>query len=87
MNSSRESPNTRRGDGWKLTDRARNDRQFARSLFVAEDIGVGEAFTPENLRVVRPGHGLPPKYYETLLGKRVNRDVAKGTGVSWDLIG
>jgi len=40
----------------------------------------------ENLRVVRPGMGLSPKYYETLLGKKVNRDLKKGTAVSWDIL-
>ncbi|ABZ83332.1 neub family protein with antifreeze-like domains, putative [Heliomicrobium modesticaldum Ice1] len=57
-----------------------------RSLYVAEDMAAGELFTAQNLRVVRPGHGLPPKYYETLLGRAVNRPVAKGTPVTWDVL-
>ena len=59
---------------------------FRRSLYVAEDMAAGDVFTPRNLRIVRPGHGLPPKYYDVLLGKRVRRNVAKGTRVTWDLI-
>jgi N-acetylneuraminate synthase len=47
---------------------------------------AGEAFTKENLRSVRPGSGLPPKHYDTVLGKRVNRDAQKGTPVTWDLL-
>jgi N-acetylneuraminate synthase len=69
------------------TGRERASLQFRRSLYVARDMRTGEAFTPESLRAIRPGSGLPPKHYSTLLGKRVNRDVRKGTPVTWDLIG
>jgi len=61
--------------------------QFRRSLYVSRDMKVGEAFTQENLRSIRPGFGLPPKYYGNVLGKRVNRDVPRGTPVTWDLLG
>lgn len=57
-----------------------------RSLYIGEDMKAGDVLTPQNLRRIRPGHGLAPKYYEMLLGKRVSRDVAKGTPVSWELI-
>ena len=58
-----------------------------RSLYIAQDMKAGEALTPENLRAIRPGSGLEPKFYELLLGKRVNRDVSLGAPMSWDLIG
>ncbi|MDJ0641197.1 MAG: pseudaminic acid synthase [Erythrobacter sp.] len=61
-------------------------RQFRRSLYVAEDMAKGEAFTEANLRSVRPGFGLSPRHFDVLLGKRVNRALTKGTPVSWDLI-
>jgi len=61
--------------------------QFRRSLYVAQDMRAGDAFTPENLRVVRPGLGLAPKYYDELLGKRINRDAPKGTPMDWGLVG
>lgn len=61
-------------------------QQFRRSLYVVEDMKAGDPLTPGNLRAIRPGLGLPPKYIETLLGKRVSRDVARGTAMSWDLI-
>jgi len=61
-------------------------RIFRRSLYVAQDMEAGEAFTPQSLRSVRPGFGLAPKHYDVLLGKRVNRTLAKGTPVSWDQI-
>lgn len=60
--------------------------KFRRSLYVAKDMKAGEVFTEENLRIIRPGYGLEPKYYDIVLGKRVNRDVKKGTPVSWDII-
>lgn len=59
---------------------------FRRSLYVTEDMRLGEVFTARNLRAIRPGYGLPPKYLEVLLGKRVNRDVGRGTPASWDLL-
>lgn len=61
--------------------------KFRRSLYVAKDMRAGEVFTGENLRAIRPGFGLPPKYYDFLLGKKVKRDVKKGTPVSWDILG
>ncbi|HWR83511.1 MAG TPA: pseudaminic acid synthase [Candidatus Deferrimicrobium sp.] len=69
------------------TENEKRSLQFRRSLYVAEDIAVGEVFTAANLKAIRPGFGLPPKYYDELLGKRVTRDVKKGTPVSWELIG
>ena len=60
---------------------------FRRSLYVAKDMVAGDIFTKENLRIVRPGMGLPPKYYEQFLGRKVKLDVKKGTAISWDLLG
>jgi N-acetylneuraminate synthase len=61
-------------------------RQFRRSLYVAEDMAAGDAFTPQNLRSVRPGFGLAPRHYDVLLGKQINCALTKGTPVSWDVI-
>ena len=60
--------------------------RFRRSLYVAEDMRAGEAFTAKNLRVVRPGLGLPPKHFEEVLGRRVRAATPRGTPLSWDLI-
>jgi sialic acid synthase SpsE len=60
---------------------------FRRSLYVGRDMKAGEAFTKDNLRSIRPGYGLPPKYYDSVLGKRVVRDVPKGTPITWELLG
>jgi N-acetylneuraminate synthase len=65
----------------------RSSLVFRRSLYIAEAMKRGERLTISNLRAVRPGLGLPPKYYDALLGKRVTRDVEKGTPMAWDLIG
>ena len=54
---------------------------FRRSLYVAEDMKAGEVFTKYNLRSLRPGHGLSPKFYEIILGRRVRSDTPKGTPV------
>jgi N-acetylneuraminate synthase len=60
--------------------------QFRRSLYVSEDMKKGELFTGENVRIVRPGYGLPPKYFDFIIGKRVGTDVKKGTPISWDMV-
>lgn len=60
---------------------------FRRSIYVAENLKAGDVLTPENLRCVRPGKGLPPKYYDLLLGRRLNQDVKKGTPMAWGLVG
>jgi len=60
--------------------------QFRRSLYVVREMKAGEVFTEENLRTIRPGLGLEPKYYENLLGKKISRDVKRGTPVTWDLV-
>jgi pseudaminic acid synthase len=69
------------------TEAERKSLVFRRSLYVAEDMRAGEAFNAQNLRVVRPGSGLHPRFYEQLMGKRVIRDVDKGTPVGWHLLG
>lgn len=68
------------------TEKEMASLQFRRSLYVAKDMEAGDVFNTENLRSVRPGLGLPPKYYEALLGKPVRCLVKKGTPVRWDLI-
>jgi pseudaminic acid synthase len=61
-------------------------RVFRRTLYVAKDMKAGDPLTAENLRIVRPGYGLPPKYYDIVLGKRINKDAVAGTPMSWDLL-
>ncbi len=68
------------------TEAEKKSLVFRRSLYVACDMRAGDVLTKENLRVIRPGHGLAPKYFDLLLGKRVARDVAKGSPCTWGLI-
>jgi len=65
----------------------KNSLVFRRSLYVVADMRAGEVLSPANLRAIRPGHGLAPGLYDTLMGKRVARDVRRGTPMSWDLLG
>ncbi|MDD5250753.1 MAG: pseudaminic acid synthase [Rhodocyclaceae bacterium] len=59
---------------------------FRRSLYVVKDMKAGEEFSPANVRPIRPGYGLPPKYLDVILGKKARRDIATGTPLSWELI-
>lgn len=68
------------------TEAEQNARLRRRSLYIGEDMGAGEILTSKNLRRIRPGHGLAPKYYDLLLGKRVNQAVDKGTPMAWNLV-
>lgn len=60
---------------------------FRRSLYIAEDMKKGDELTGKNLRIVRPGLGLAPKYYDVILGRQVNQDLKKGTALKWSIIG
>ena len=62
-------------------------RMFRRSIYVARDMKAGEVLGEHNVRVVRPSLGLPPRFLEVVLGKRVNRDLAAGTPLDWSHIG
>ena len=64
---------------YELTDRQKTGRCFARSLYVAEDMKAGDVITEKNVRSVRPGYGLHPKYYYDIIGKIINKDLFKGT--------
>lgn len=68
------------------TQEEKSSLQFRRSLYISEDMKKGEILTEKNLRVVRPGYGLPPKYYDMLLGKKVNQTLKKGTPFHWDYV-
>lgn len=60
-------------------------RVFRRSLYIAEDVAAGQELTAANMRAVRPGYGLPPKFLNALLGKRVARSLSAGTPVDWSI--
>jgi len=59
---------------------------YRRSIYVSEDLKPGDVLTRENLRRIRPGKGLSPKYYDMLLGRQVKQAVKKGTPMRWELL-
>ena len=61
-------------------------RVFKRSIYVAQPIAAGEAFTADNLRIIRPGDGLLPRYWDVVLGRRAVRDLRPGTPLAWDAL-
>lgn len=69
------------------TEAEKPSMKFRRSLYITKNMKAGEVLTEENLRSIRPGMGLAPKYLDHLLGKRVNTNVMSGTPMSWDLVG
>jgi pseudaminic acid synthase len=69
------------------TEAERKSLQFRRSLYVVEDIKAGDVLTRENVRAIRPGLGLPTKFFDIVLGKTVKVAVGRGTALAWDLIG
>ncbi len=60
---------------------------YRRSLYIVQDIKSGYVLTKENVRAIRPGLGLPSKYLDILIGRTVNRDLQKGTALTWEVIG
>ncbi|MEC2159774.1 pseudaminic acid synthase [Virgibacillus halodenitrificans] len=64
---------------YELTDKKMKSREFSRSLFVVKDIKEGEVFTEENVRSIRPGYGLAPKYSKRVYGSTTSQDIKKGT--------
>jgi len=69
-----------------IGDSEEKSKIFRRSLYVADDMDKGDVLTEENLSIVRPGLGLPPKYYELLIGRTITKDVTMGTPMTWDLV-
>jgi N-acetylneuraminate synthase len=68
------------------TEAEKKSLRHRRSLYIVKDLKAGELLTPENIRAIRPGLGLAPKYLHLILGKRVNCNVTKGTALNWELI-
>lgn len=60
--------------------------EHRRSLYIGEDLQVGDVLTKDNVRIIRPGHGLAPKYLDLVLGKTIKAGVVKGTPLSWELL-
>ena len=87
VNKIRETEKALGKISYKLSKKIKKTREFGRSLFVVEDIKVGEKFTEKNIKSIRPAHGLPPKYFKKILGKRAKKNLKKGTPLTWNSIG
>lgn len=71
---------------YDATEKEKASLVFRRSLYVVEDMKKGDLIFEKNVRSIRPGYGLPPKYLEIVLGKRVNQDLKRGTALKWGLL-
>lgn len=69
------------------TDQEKSSMIFRRSVFCVQDIRKGELLTEENVRIIRPGYGLPPKYYPEILGQTALKDISRGTPLQFEMIG
>lgn len=67
---------------YELTEKQKSGKQFSRSLYVAQDVKKGEVITRDNVRSVRPGYGLHPKHFESILGKTFTQDIEKGESLN-----
>lgn len=71
---------------YDLNEKQKRSRMMARSLFVVRDMKKGDIFTEENVRSIRPGHGLHPRYLDEILGRKALVDIKRGTPLSWEMI-
>lgn len=71
---------------YSMSESKQNSRLLGRSLFAVKDIIAGEKFTEENVKSIRPGYGLAPKYYEKIIGASANSDIKKGTPLNWGVV-
>jgi pseudaminic acid synthase len=72
--------------GFERQKAEEGNKHFRRSVYFIKDMKAGDIITPAHIRRIRPGFGLPPKYFDQLIGKRVNKDVDRGTATAWELI-
>lgn len=72
---------------YSISEHEKASKVFRRSLFVVKDMKKGDLFTENNVRSIRPGYGISPKYIQSLLAKRAIKDIKKGTPLQWDMIG
>jgi len=59
---------------------------FKRSIYIVEDMKAGDTLTEKNMRIIRPGLGIAPKYFELFIGKKINRNITRGTALSWNIL-
>lgn len=72
---------------YDVSEKEKDNRVLRKSIFVTKDIQAGDVLTSDNIRVIRPGHGMKPKYYNEVLGKVILCDVKRGTPLKMNMIG
>lgn len=68
------------------SENEQQSKKYRRSIYCSQTIKKGETLSEQNIKVIRPGFGLAPKYYRQLLGSRANQDIAIGTALQWELL-
>jgi len=68
------------------TESEKNGLNLRRSIYVVNDIVSGEKLSKENIRIIRPGKGLAPKYFDEIIGRKVNKNLKKGTALLWNML-
>lgn len=71
---------------YEITEEEAGSLRFRRSIFVVEDVKQGEILTEQNIRIIRPGYGLKPKYYDAVVGKTAKMDIPRGTPLGFECI-
>ena len=71
---------------YDVSEKVKTNRKFARSLFVVENVKIGDLITKDNVRSIRPGNGLHPKYYKEILGKKFNENISIGEPLTLKMI-
>ncbi|GAA0434758.1 pseudaminic acid synthase [Lentibacillus halophilus] len=71
---------------YELDEKKMKSRELSRSLFVVEDVEKGETLTESNVRSIRPGHGMKPKYIDSVIGKKAKDDISRGKPLTWDIV-
>lgn len=72
--------------GYERRAAEQQNARFRRSIYFVEDMKAGDTIGREHIRRIRPGFGLAPRHYNELLGKRVTRDISRGTAAAWELV-
>lgn len=72
--------------GYERKPIEQSSMKFRRSLYFVDDIPKGSLISPDNLRRIRPGYGISPKYYDEIIGRKVKQNICRGTAVRWELI-
>jgi N-acetylneuraminate synthase len=71
---------------YERTEAEKGNVKFRRSLYIVKDVKAGDELTADNVKSIRPGFGLEPKYYFDILGRKVNQDIYKGTALQFQLL-